>query len=81
MRYLALAIGVFFLFVWAYGGYYSSDIAVGPGKHWLFFWGLGICFLYLPLHAYRRFVEDRRPIKEELQGSVGVEVAPSEADS
>jgi len=60
MRFLALAIGVFFLFVWAYGGYYASDIAVGPGKHWLFFWGLGICFLYLPLHAYRRFVEDRR---------------------
>jgi len=81
MRYFALAIGVFFLFVWAYGGYYSSDIAVGPGKHWLFFWGLGICFLYLPLHAYRRFVEDRRSTRGELPGPVNVEVAPSEADS
>jgi amino acid transporter len=30
MRYFALAIGVFFLFVWSYGGYYAADIAVGP---------------------------------------------------
>lgn len=79
LRYVALMVGVFFLFVWAYGGYYSSDIAVGPGKHWLFFWGLGICFLYLPLHAYRRLVEDRRAAKEEFPA--GVDVAPSEADS
>jgi amino acid transporter len=80
MRYLALVIGLFFLFVWAYGGYYSSDIAVGPGKHWLFFWGLGICFLYLPLHAYRRFVEDRKPLREDIEGSVSVEVAPPDTD-
>src|SRR5262249_33136536 len=58
MRYFALAIGVFFLFVWSYGGYYAADIAVGPGRHWLFFWGLGICFLYWLLHGYRRFIED-----------------------
>ena len=81
LRYVALVIGVFFLFVWAYGGYYSSDIAVGPGKRWLFFLGLGVCLLYLPLHAYRRFVEDRRPAQGELRGPVSAEVAPSERDS
>ncbi|MGO8817306.1 MAG: hypothetical protein ACLQVG_21890 [Terriglobia bacterium] len=81
MRYAALCIGVVFLFVWAYGGYYSSDITVGPGRHWLFFWGVGICFLYLPLHAYRRLIEDRKPGKDALEGSVGAEVAASEADS
>lgn len=79
LRYVALVVGCFFLFVWAYGGYYSSDIAVGPRKHWLFFWGLGICFLYLPLHAYRRLIEDRRAAQGEL--AVTLEAAPSEADS
>jgi amino acid transporter len=80
LRHLALAIGVFFLFVWIYGGYYASDIAVGPGKHWLFFLGLGISLLYLPLHAYRRFVDDRRPGRD-LNGPVSGDVAPTDVDS
>ncbi len=29
LRYVALFLGVAFLFVWIYGGYYASDIAVG----------------------------------------------------
>jgi hypothetical protein len=58
-RYLALVLSLFFFFVWLYGGYYAADIAVGEGKRWLFFLGLGIIVLYLPLHAYRLF-EDRR---------------------
>jgi amino acid transporter len=60
MRFVALGIGVAFLFVWIYGGYHASDIAVASGKRWLFFLGLGISLLYLPFYAYRRFVEDRR---------------------
>ena len=32
LRYVALAIGVAVLFVWIYGGYHASDLAVGPGK-------------------------------------------------
>ncbi|MCI0423975.1 MAG: APC family permease [Acidobacteria bacterium] len=60
VRFVALGIGVFFLFVWIYGGYYASDIAVAAGKRWLFFLGLGIILLYLPLYLYRRLVEDRR---------------------
>jgi amino acid transporter len=57
LRFIALGAGVFFLFVWAYGGYHASDIAVGPGKRWLFFLGLGVILLYLPLHACRRLAE------------------------
>ena len=60
LRYVALAIGVFFLFVWIYGGYYASDIAVAAGKRWLYFMGLGIIMLYVPLYSYRRLVDDRR---------------------
>ncbi len=59
MRYLALVIGAFFLFVWIYGGYYASDIAVAAGKRWLYFLGLGIMMLYFPLYAYRRFSDSR----------------------
>ena len=58
LRYVALVIGVVGLFVWAYGGYYAADIAVGPGHRWLFF--LGRCDrVYFPLYAYRRW-QDRR---------------------
>lgn len=60
LRYLSLAAGLFFLVVWIYGGYNASDIAVGEGKRWLFFLGLAIMLMYLPLYAYRRIVEDRR---------------------
>jgi len=86
VRYLALALGVFFLFVWIYGGYHASDIAVAAGKRWLFFLGLGIISLYLPLHAYRRLVDDRRSAAPELPVAMGIELAstdpenPSEVD-
>jgi amino acid transporter len=77
LRHLALAIGVFFLFVWIYGGYHASDIAVASGKRWLFFLGLGIILFYWPLYAYRRYVEDRRM---ELPVSMSVQAAPTDAD-
>src|SRR5262249_45348030 len=47
LRFVALGLGVFFLFAWLYGGYHASDIAVAEGKRWLFFLGLGILALYL----------------------------------
>jgi amino acid transporter len=81
MRHFALAIGVFLLFVWIYGGYYASDIAVGPGKRWLFFLGLGTCLLYLPLHAYRRYVDDPKPIRVERDDAVSGGVLPTDAES
>ena len=45
------------------------------------FLGLGICFLYLPLHAYRRFVEDRRPSIEEFDGPGSAHALPNDAES
>jgi hypothetical protein len=41
LRHVALGIGFTPLFVWIYGGYHVPDVAVGPGKRWLFFLGLG----------------------------------------
>jgi amino acid transporter len=58
VQYVALVIGLFFLFVWGYGGYHASDIAIAEGKRWLFLLGLGIIALYVPLYGYRRFVDD-----------------------
>jgi amino acid transporter len=78
LRYVNLALGVFFFFVWMYGGYHASDIAVGPGKRWLFFLGLGTSLLYLPLHAYRRLVDDRRLAVASV--AVGAEVAPADVE-
>ena len=78
LRHVALGIGVFFLFVWIYGGYHASDIAVAAGKRWLYFLGLGIIFLYLPLYAYRRFVDDRRSsaVTKELPVTMGLGLGP-----
>jgi hypothetical protein len=60
LRWLALVIGVFGLFVWSYGGYYAADIALEDTHHrWLFFLGLVALLLYIPLYAYRRW-EDAR---------------------
>ena len=60
LRYVALACGLFFLVVWAYGGYYASDLLVAADKRWLFFLGIGIVLLYFPLYWYRQ-TEDKRP--------------------
>ena len=83
LRFVALAIGAFFSFVWIYGGYHAADIAVAAGKRWLFFLGLAIILLYVPLYAYRRFVEDRRiPAPQKgLTAEVSAAMASSETDS
>ncbi|MFN8459226.1 MAG: APC family permease [Anaerolineae bacterium] len=65
-KWIALAVGVFFLFTWAYGGYFASDIAVAAGKRWLFFLGLFIVVLYFPLYLYRRYVEDKGVAVEQF---------------
>ena len=82
LRHIALAIGICFLFVWIYGGYHASDIAVAAGKRWLFFLGLGIILLYLPLYAYRRFVDDRGQVSsaEELTMKMGIGLESSDAE-
>ena len=61
LRHIALAIAIVLLFVWCYGGYYASDLVPElAGKRWLFFLGLGVILIYLPLYAFRRYVEDAR---------------------
>ncbi len=57
LRFVALGLGLFFLFVWLYGGYHASDVAVGPGKRWLFFLGLAVILLYVPLYLCRRYAD------------------------
>ena len=60
LRYVALVCGLFFLVVWAYGGYYASDLLVAADKRWLFFLGIGIVLLYFPLYWYRQ-TENKQP--------------------
>ncbi len=60
MAPVSLVIGVFFLFCWIYGGFFSADYVLGDtSKRYLFWLGLGLLALYFPLYAWRR-MEDRR---------------------
>lgn len=56
---LAMLFGIGSLFLWVVGGYYAADYAVGIGYRWLFWVGLALLALYVPLHLWRRW-EDRR---------------------
>ena len=47
------------LILWIVGGYYAADYAVGSGYRWLFWVGLILLALYVPLHLWRR-LEDKR---------------------
>ena len=53
-----LAIGIGLLLLWAVGGYYAADYAVGTGYRWLYWVGLGLLALYFPLNWWRK-LEDR----------------------
>ena len=55
----AILFGVLGLILWLVGGYYAADYAVGEGYRWLFWVGLILLVLYVPLHLWRR-VEDKR---------------------
>ena len=48
MRYLALVHRCVLPFAWAYGGYYASDIAVGPGNDGCFSWDWDLHPLFTP---------------------------------
>jgi amino acid transporter len=54
----ALLFGIGFILLWAIGGYYATDYAVGTGYHWLYWVGLILLALYLPLNLWRK-MEDR----------------------
>ena len=55
----AILFGVLGLILWMVGGYYAADYAVGSGYRWLFWVGLILLALYVPLHLWRR-LEDKR---------------------
>ena len=55
----AILFGVLGLILWLVGGYYAADYAVGEGYRWLFWVGLILLALYVPLHLWRR-LEDKR---------------------
>jgi amino acid transporter len=54
VRYVALGIGLFFLVIWAVGGYLAADYVVAADQRWLFFLGLAILAAYLPLYWWRQ---------------------------
>ena len=81
MKYVALLMAAFFLFIYFYGGpIYASCSCSQAGKSTLpyYFMGFGVLALYLPLYLYRHMVEDKRkPVKEaEIPAAVATEVAP-----
>jgi amino acid transporter len=61
---LGLVIGVVGILLWAIGGYYAADYAVGPGYRWLYWIGLILLVLYFPLNWWRK-LEDRTGGGEE----------------
>jgi hypothetical protein len=63
MKYVALAMAAFFLFIYVYGGpTYASCTCSQAGKSTLpfYFLGFGALALYLPLYLWRKLVEDKR---------------------
>lgn len=57
---LGLFVGILLLLLWAIGGYYAADYAVGAGYRWLYWIGLILLALYFPLNWWRN-LEDRSP--------------------
>jgi amino acid transporter len=57
LRWVALAIGLFWLFTWAYGGWNSPALVVGEKSHVLFLIGLAVVAAYLPLYGWRRLTD------------------------
>lgn len=69
---LAYVIGFGWLALWLVGGYVAADYAVGPGFRWLYWVGLILVALYLPLHLWRR-LEDKRVGIEEVRPAAASE--------
>jgi hypothetical protein len=56
---LAMLLGVGLLALWAVGGYLSPKYVVGTNQQWLWYVGLLLLVLYVPLYAWR-IAEDKR---------------------
>jgi amino acid transporter len=59
MRWVSLALGLFTLVLWVFGGWNSPSVVIGSPGHDLFLLGIAIVAAYVPLHLWRRF-SDRR---------------------
>jgi len=63
LRWLALVVFVFFMFVWAYGGWRAPALVVDPKEGSFLFWaGLVVIAAYLPLYLWRQTL-DRRALR------------------
>ena len=75
VRWVALAIFVFFAFAWVYGGYHSPQLVVGPDEGSFLFWlGIVIVLAYLPLYLLRK-AQDRRGAPATAEPAVAGEPA------
>ena len=67
MKWVALAIFLFWAVVWVYGGWNAPDIVVAAGSGpTLFLIGIAIMLLYIPLHMMRRASDRKKGIDTEM---------------
>jgi len=79
-KWIALAIFVFWMVVYWYGGFNAPRIVVGPDETpFLFVLGLGIMCLYFPLYWWRA-ASDRRRASAAAPQLAGATAAPAEKD-
>ena len=57
MKYVALVLAAFFLIVWAFGGFFYSDIG---GTKTYYYLGIATLLTYIPLFLYRTRVQDKK---------------------
>jgi MFS family permease len=62
---IGLIVGVIGLLLWAIGGYYAADYAVGSGYRWLYWIGLLLLVLYFPLYWWR-VMEDKAAARGDV---------------
>ncbi len=80
MRWLALASSIFFLFVWAYGGWRSPALIVDASEGPFLFWlGIAVIAAYLPLYLWRK-ASDRRELARSSSAARTVERPRVSAD-
>jgi amino acid transporter len=74
-KYIALAMAVFYAFIWLYGGIAFARIG---GTEVYYFLGWAVALMYVPFYLYRTRIEDKRyPAAEEAETSLPAESVPS----
>jgi hypothetical protein len=70
---LAMILGIGLLVIWAIGGYLSPKYVVGTNQQWLWYVGLLLLVLYVPLYMWRMAEDKRRGHTSFEHTSVGAE--------